>query len=230
MDDMTRDALILFFKYPERGRVKTRIAASFGDAFAFGLYVSFLKDILAMSDSVKADKIIVTDVHGDVPPDLLDMGTGYRTIRQKGEDIGVRMLNAFLQIFDMGYCRAVLIGGDSPDLPAELIQRSLNSLITHDAVLGKSVDGGYYLIGLKKETCLAEFFRGIQWSTPSVFQETVFKMIESGMSIYLLPEWNDIDDKDDLVCFDNEKSQKGISLHTSEFLYRSQKINKTIDP
>lgn len=224
---MTANALILFFKYPERGRVKTRLASSFGEDFAFGLYVSFLKDILAMSDDVKTDKIIITDVHGDVPPHLLDMGTGYPTIRQKGKDIGIRMLNAFLQIFDMGYHRAVLIGSDSPDLPAEFIQRALNSLLTHDVVLGKSSDGGYYLIGLKRETCLAEFFSDIPWSTPLVFQKTIVKMIDSGKSIHLLPEWNDIDEKDDLAQFYNQKSQKISSLHTIEFLDRDS-IDKQI--
>ncbi|MBF0202546.1 MAG: TIGR04282 family arsenosugar biosynthesis glycosyltransferase [Desulfamplus sp.] len=213
----TTDALILFFKYPEQGRVKTRLASSFGQAFALELYVSFLKDILAMSSSVQADKIIVTDVWGDIPAHMLDMGTGYRTMLQQGEDIGIRMFNAFLQIFDMGYQRAVLIGGDSPDLPAEFIQRALNALFSHDAALGKSTDGGYYLIGFKNETCLPQFFQGIQWSTQYVFQDTVVKMSQAGKTIYLLPEWNDIDEKDDLISFYNQKSQKQIS-HTIEFL------------
>lgn len=73
---MTPDALILFFKYPERGRVKTRLASSFGEDFVLGLYCSFIKDILSMSESVKADKIIVIGVNGNVPSHLLDLGTG----------------------------------------------------------------------------------------------------------------------------------------------------------
>lgn len=220
-ENMTPDALILFFKYPERGRVKTRIAASLGEDFALGLYAAFIQDILAMSASVGADKIIVTDVQGGLPPHGLDMGTGYRTLRQKGGDIGIRMLNAFLQVFDMGYHRAVLIGGDCPDLPAEFIHRSLNALIPHDVVLGKSMDGGYYLIGLKSETCAAEFFIGIPWSTSWVFRKTADKVLESGKSLYLLPEWQDTDEKDDLARFDTEKSPKDISLYTAEFLRRN---------
>jgi rSAM/selenodomain-associated transferase 1 len=220
---MTDDALILFFRYPERGRVKTRLAASFGEDFALGLYVSFVKDILAMAASVSTDIVIITDVYGDVPQHLLGMGTGYPVMRQKGKDIGTRMLNAFLQIFDMGYQRAVLIGSDSPDLPAEFIQRALNSLLTYDVVLGNSADGGYYLIGFTRGTCLTEFFCGVSWGTSLVFQETIDKIIESGKSIYFLPEWYDIDEKDDLIRFYNQKSQEDNSLYTVQFLDRNMK-------
>lgn len=208
--------------------VKTRLASSMGEDFALGLYSSFIKDILTMSGSVRADKIIVIDGHYDAPTHLLDLGTGYRMIRQKGEDIGIRMLNAFLQIFDLGYHRAVLIGSDSPDLPAELIEKAIISLITEDIVLGRSTDGGYYLIGFKKETCSAEYFSGISWSTPLVFQQTIKKIVESKKSVSLLPDWIDIDDRGDLKLFYDETLKRAdTSLHTMKYLTNSIK-NKHI--
>ena len=55
------NVLILFLKYPERKMVKTRIAASLGDDFAFGLYTAFVKDLLVMAGFVEADKILAID-------------------------------------------------------------------------------------------------------------------------------------------------------------------------
>lgn len=215
---MTSDALILFCKYPEPSRVKTRIALYFGDDFAVGLQSSFLQDILSMSTEVTADKIIVIDASDSVPSQLLDMETGYKTIRQKGEDIGVRMSNAFLQVFEMGYCRAVLIGSDSPDLPSEFIQNALDSLIVHDAALGESMDGGYYLIGFQKEKFDPDFFKNIEWISPWVYQQTFCKIRDSKRSIYRLPRCWDIDDKDDLVWFYNRKIKENASSHTIDFI------------
>ena len=84
------------------------------------------------------------------------------------------------------------------DLPEELIHEAFSSLETHDAVVGPSVDGGYYLIGFRNDAFLPEVFEGIQWSTDTVFEET-FKILEQAeLSVCKLLEWRDIDTLSDL--------------------------------
>jgi len=60
-------------------------------------------------------------------------------------------------------------------------------------VLGKSEDGGYYLIGLK--AAHAAPFERITWSTKSVFQETVERVQSAGLELVELPTWYDVDDE-----------------------------------
>ena len=213
------NALILFLKYPEQKRVKTRIAASLGDDFAFGLYTAFIKDLLVIAGFVGADKILAIDGPASDPIASLDFGTGYSVIRQNGTDIGDRMLNAFIYVFNSGYKKAVLIGSDLPGMPAALVENAFVALDTTDAAIGRSTDGGYYLIGFRKETCSPDYFKGITWSTSSVFQQTIEKFSRSKKSVYILPEWIDIDNHNDLKKFYERNSNKtGTALYTMKYL------------
>jgi hypothetical protein len=71
-------------------------------------------------------------------------------------------------------------------------------LCTNDVVLGPAYDGGYYLIGFRRETFLPEAFDGIPWGTEAVYMETLNKLEMGGLSVESLPRWNDIDTPDDL--------------------------------
>jgi glycosyltransferase A (GT-A) superfamily protein (DUF2064 family) len=90
--------------------------------------------------------------------------------------------------------RVVLIGSDSPDLPAEFIAEAFSSLATHDVVLGPSADGGYYLVGAARR--VPPIFEGIAWSTPDVWPQTVALL--SGCRWCQLPRWYDVDTGEDL--------------------------------
>jgi rSAM/selenodomain-associated transferase 1 len=223
------NALILFLKYPERKMVKTRIAAKFGDDFAFGLYTAFIKDLLVTAGFVEADKILAIDGPSGAIIDSLDFGTGYPVIQQNGKDIGERMLNAFIYVFNAGYNNAVLIGSDLPGLPAALLENAFAVLNTADAVIGRSTDGGYYLIGFRKETCSPDYFQGIKWSASSVFQRTMDKFSRLEKNVYMLPEWIDIDDHYDLKQFYERNSNKtGTTLYTMKYLTEAIENNNII--
>jgi glycosyltransferase A (GT-A) superfamily protein (DUF2064 family) len=129
------------------------------------------------------------------------------------------MLNAFIYVFNSGYKKAVLIGSDLPGLPAAFVENAFLALDTADAVIGRSTDGGYYLIGFRKETCSPDYFKGITWSTSSVYQRTIKKFSRSKKSLYMLPEWIDIDDHNDLKKFYERNSNKtGTALYTMKYL------------
>ncbi len=130
---------------------------------------------------------------------------------QRGDDLGERMKNAFKTIFSRGSTRAVLIGSDMPDLPGSSIDEAFTSLKNHDAVLGPSYDGGYYLIGFRSDSFLPEVFDGIAWSTPVVFQQTLAILHGSKYRVHTLQKRRDIDTFDDLKAFfyDNLSSSPG---------------------
>jgi len=89
---------------------------------------------------------------------------------------------------------AIIIGTDIPTLPAENLQMAFKQLSYHDIVLGPSLDGGYYLIGLKKPH--REIFINIDWGSNWVLNQTVCKINKMHLKASFIPRWYDVDDQD----------------------------------
>jgi uncharacterized protein len=220
---VTKNALILFLKYPERGAVKTRLAGTLGNDLTFELYQCFLKDISAILTKVKAEKIIVYS--GPEHVSFSDF-PGLQCLRQRGADIGERMYFAFLDVFAQGFERCVLIGSDIPDLPAVLVNDAFDKLGSADVVLGPGTDGGYYLVGCKQGSLRQGIFSNIPWSTALVFSETLERIDESGLESAMLSQWSDIDDYDDLKIFYERNINRSTTSQIMKFLNAKRIINE----
>ncbi len=198
MDDR---CLLFFVKSPEKGKVKTRLAASIGDERALKFYKVFLLNIL--SNLNKGTFLFYLCFF---PADALDslrqwLGEDYLYTPQQGEDLAERMKNGFMEAYTMGFKRVVLIGSDIPDLPLEFIEEAFTSLKEKDAVIGPSLDGGYYLIGFKDKTFSSQVFKGIPWSTERVFEQTTKILEREGLTVHFLKPLRDIDKVEDLGNF-----------------------------
>ncbi len=212
---MKEDALILFFKYPEHGSVKTRLARALGDDLAYELYSHFLADIATMAGNVEAEKVMAYAGPDDVVfPDFPTV----RVIRQRGKDIGERMYNAFLDVFALGFKRAALIGSDCPDLPARMINQAFTKLAAADVVFGPGTDGGYYLIGCNRDSLSKSMFSGIPWSTDAVFTETLKRAAREGLVCVQLEPWSDIDELDDLRQYYIRNKNTTLMSQTMKYL------------
>lgn len=189
--------LLLFLKAPRPGRVKSRLAVSLGEANALILYRAFVEDLLETIDGTRMPCRIF--VH---PPDAIPAVAAWLGERsylpQEGADLGERMLNAFRAIFAEGCSRAVLIGSDLPDLPAGLLLDAFAGLDRSDAVIGPAQDGGYYLVGFRRESFDPEIFQGTSWGGPDVFDRTMTHFRKSRSSVHILPPWRDMDTAEDL--------------------------------
>lgn len=191
----------IFTKFPEKGKVKTRLAQDIGMDHAASLYALFVADII---ETLKISGLpFKVCFH---PPDSLKrfmhwLGNDLIYYQQTGEDLGTRIKNAFIQTFSEGVQKAIIIGSDLPDLTLPLINEAFDSLKTAQAVIGPSYDGGYYLIGFRDCSFAHGVFQGINWSTGTVFKETMKIFQESGISVHVLPEQRDIDTLDDLRSF-----------------------------
>lgn len=194
---MTRKALIIFAKNPEAGKVKTRLAATMGDDVALKVYQKLIAITIDNTKDFPADKFVFYSdfIHED---DEWDPAQYVKRL-QLGNDLGERMYNAFEHIFKDGYEHVVIIGTDCPALTAALHSDAFSSLEHHDVVAGPAADGGYYLLGLKKNQ--EHLFVNMQWSTSTVLTETLERLRRIGFSFYLLPVLSDIDEEKDLVSF-----------------------------
>jgi uncharacterized protein len=182
------------------GRVKTRIAASVGDEQALGIYGKLLditRENVQGLDCVKY--LFYSDFIDEYDQWLSESFLKYC---QEGEDLGVRMKNAFKTVFDVPFpieMKVVISGSDCPELDKIVIDMAFKSLDEHDFVLGPTFDGGYYLLGMKKFN--AEIFNHIPWSTEQVLSSTLNSLDYQGLSYYLLPLLNDIDTHSDWTDF-----------------------------
>jgi glycosyltransferase A (GT-A) superfamily protein (DUF2064 family) len=98
-----------------------------------------------------------------------------------------------------GAGRSVIIGTDVPELEAATVIDAFDRLDSHDVVIGPSTDGGYYLLGMNRPT--KEIFKGIKWSTDSVYRESIKRLDLLSLSYSVLPELADIDTKGDYARY-----------------------------
>lgn len=191
-------ALIIFIKNPVLGKVKTRLASSVGDSPALEIYKGLLDHTKIVSLQVDAARLLFysdkVERH-DLWPEKK-----YSKSLQSGIDLGERMLNAFKQATE--YDKKIIIGSDCPGITPELIDQAYTALDYHDVVIGPSVDGGYYLLGMND--LIPELFEHMPWSTDQVLLETV-KILQQKRLLYkLLPLLRDVDTLED---WENEKNK-----------------------
>jgi len=192
-----RDYLIIFAKEPQRGRVKTRLEGYLTKSGCVSLYKAFLKDTIELARKIKGkQKIIAFDPDSGRPEYLKKNAPGFSLLRQKGRGLGRRMHNVFKTAKQQGAKNTVIIGSDSPNLPAGVIKRAFLELRHNDLVIGPSSDGGYYLIGLRGPC--PEIFSGIKWSSHKVFDHTLKKAKRLKKKVALLESWYDVDTPESL--------------------------------
>ncbi len=204
--------ILLFVKYPEKGKVKTRLAKDIGQDFALYLYENFVLDILEKLSGCSHNLIIYYYPRRDISSVKKWLGDRYFYSPQNGENLGERMRNAFDNVFSEGFSEVIIIGSDIPDLPIELIDKAFNEMDKHDAVIGPSYDGGYYLIGMKKEKFLPEIFEKIEWGTEQVFDDTMRIFGKEKYNVYVLQKMRDIDTIDDLKSFYERNKANDFSI------------------
>lgn len=119
-----------------------------------------------------------------------------RFLPQPEGDFAARLWYGFAELAARGYRRIVVLGSDSPQVPAARITAAFAALETRDVALGPARDGGYYLLG--QRVCPADLFTGIQMSTPRVAAETLARAAALGLSVAMLPESFDVDEPADL--------------------------------
>ena len=182
----------------------------------------FVKDLLFTLNKTKYSKIICY-----YPKDKIDkfktwLGKNYRYYPQSGENLGQRMKSCFEFAFKQGFENVIVIGSDSPDLSENIFKKAFLGLKENDSVIGPTYDGGYYLLGFKKNSYSSEVFNGINWSTKTVFEETMNKLNSVNIKTKILENWGDIDTIEDLNQFYKKyKDIKNFNSETITFLKKN---------
>ena len=189
-----RPLLLIFYRNPELGKVKTRLAKTVGNEKALKIYQQLAEHTRQITRSLKCDKAVYyshTVEKQDVWPNNI-----FQKRVQQGADLGEKMQHAFAEGFASNYGPICVIGTDCLELTAEIIDQAFHELRHHDAVIGPARDGGYYLLGMKKLYPI--LFENKTWSTDSVCSDTLADFGNLRVTHYALPTLTDVDEEKDL--------------------------------
>ena len=117
---------------------------------------------------------------------------------QEGKNLGDKMKNAFISVYKNTNCPAILFGSDIPQIDKNLLELYIDKLKEFPAVIGPSIDGGYYLIGFQKKIFTEDTFKNVDWSTSKVYEQTISKFKKNNINYYTGPVLQDIDNAEDL--------------------------------
>jgi rSAM/selenodomain-associated transferase 1 len=185
----------MILKAPRTGMVKTRLAREIGDERAAAVYRA-----LAEHQAIAIPANWEVSVHFTPADAAEEMETWLgpylpslaRFVPQCEGDLGQRLREAVDAEFQRGANRVFLIGGDCPGISHDYLAKADEELNNSDLVIGPATDGGYVLLGLKRQ-CVA-LFENIAWSTQAVFDQTMVAARHHSLSTRLLPVLEDIDD------------------------------------
>lgn len=193
---MVMTQIIIFAKYPEAGRAKTRLQPALGKAGSAQMARKLL--LHTVTQAVATGFEVMLCVSPD-PDDScwqeLPLPTSLKWSAQVAGDLGERMTAATTAALANGE-QVLLIGTDCPDLTTDMLHEAAQRLAEHNAVVIPAFDGGYVLLGLRQLD--ASIFQDIVWSTATVAQLTVQKIKALGWSLAMLKPLHDIDEPEDL--------------------------------
>jgi len=190
---MNKNALIIIAKYPEKGKVKTRVRGLSDDQ-----RVELYKKLLTLTMK-KLSSIPAIDTFIAFAPESAEeyfIHFGIKLIPLPERDLGAGMFRAFERVFSAGYKKAALVGADIPDLSPSIVLNAIDLLSTHDLVFGPAADGGYYLVGMRK--LIKEVFEDVPWSSDQTLKKSLDQSKKFNYSIGFTVTLRDIDTIEDI--------------------------------
>ncbi|MBE9208493.1 TIGR04282 family arsenosugar biosynthesis glycosyltransferase [Nostoc sp. LEGE 06077] len=203
LSEVQQQHLIIFTRYPEPGKTKTRLIPALGSVGAANLQQQMTEyTLLQVQELQKAIGISVevrfTGGNLQLMQDWLGLELLYKS---QGEgDLGSRMARSLFDAFQKSAEYGIIIGTDCPGMTSQILATAFQQLQTVDLVLGPAIDGGYYLIGVRR--LIPELFANIDWGTSQVLKQTVAIAEKIGVSHTYLPALADVDRPEDLSLWE----------------------------
>lgn len=198
------NAIIIFVKNPELGKVKTRLAATIGPEKALAIYKYLMQHTREVTSQTEADKYLFYSNKIEESDEWSNL-VFHKLVQDESVDLGQKMFTAFAHLLNKGYEKVLIVGSDCLELSPEIISTAWEHLEDNSAVIGPAEDGGYYAIGFrfeKENACdtqtLEKVFLGKQWSHHAVFDEACDALKQQQKRYALLPTLNDVDEEDDV--------------------------------
>ena len=198
MESSISNALIIFVRNTELGKVKTRLSKDLGDEKTLAVYKYLLQYTADVAVNVKCHRFIFYSDYVHLTDNFDD--ACFTKFVQSGNDLGERMQDAFDKVFALGHKHVCIIGSDCYKLQVDHLQQAFKNLEENDTVIGPAKDGGYYLLGIKQTHSF--IFQNKIWGTSTVFDDTIAGFSQNNMTYHELEQLDDIDTIEDLLSTD----------------------------
>jgi rSAM/selenodomain-associated transferase 1 len=199
------NAIIIFIKNPQLGKVKTRLAATVGNEKALEIYMSLMAHTENICHQLDAQKYVYYSDFID-NNDIWSNDVYNKLVQNESNDLGEKMALAFRDTLRENHQKVLIIGSDCLELTEPIINEAFLQLSNNKVVIGPANDGGYYLIGFDfykiGELCgevLRQVFLDKQWSHSEVCKEAIDACKSLGLTIAKLPLLTDIDEEKDYL-------------------------------
>lgn len=196
--------IILFTRFPEPGKTKTRLIPALRADGAAALHRQLTEHALREARNQDIANVEVAWTGGGEPATRAWLGPDISLHEQTTGDLGERMSAALRRAFSNGVMEALIVGSDCPDIDSSTYAAAFNALRDHDLVLGPAVDGGYYLIGLRASAgpALEDLMKGMEWSTNRVLADTLERARRAHLRVAQLATLADVDVPSDLIVWE----------------------------
>ncbi len=185
-------------KEPRPGRVKTRLGRDIGMVPAAWWFRHQTARLIRRLDDPRWQMTLAVSPDAEGLQSRIWPGHLPRMPQGTG-DLGDRMAR-ILRLAPPG--PVLVIGGDIPGITASHIERGFRALGDHDAVFGPAIDGGYWLVGLKRTLPpSAGLLQGVRWSTRHALADSMASLPD--MRIALVDTLRDVDTAADLAAFNS---------------------------
>jgi uncharacterized protein len=205
-----RECLIIFARYPELGKVKTRLISAIGAELATSIYTEMAEHTLEQARTLQNRRshlvIQVWFTGGSKAQMQAWLGRDLSYQEQIEGTLGDRMASAVETAIAQGYESVAIVGTDCPELEVEILDQGFKALQKSELVLGQATDGGYYLIGMQR--FIPELFANIPWSSDQVYSKTVDLAEKLDLIRADLPPLSDVDFAPDLEIWEKVKLSK----------------------
>ncbi|MGO8744649.1 MAG: TIGR04283 family arsenosugar biosynthesis glycosyltransferase [Thermoguttaceae bacterium] len=204
--------LIIFTRYPEPHKTKTRLIPALGAEGAARLQREMTLHALRWAKELAKDVRVSVEVRfegGDEPRMRQDFGSEFPYYAQGSGDLGSRMARAVRDAIQGGARRVIVVGSDCPGITAGVVAGAFDRLAGCDLVLGPAGDGGYYLIGLQRE--IPGLFASMPWGSERVLRESLRRAAELALSVSLLETLGDVDRPEDLAVWQRVQGRPGAT-------------------
>jgi uncharacterized protein len=189
--------LVIMAKAPRPGTVKTRLTPSLPLEAVAAFYGSLLSDTLTLARSLGGVEIAIMCPNSDVHELARLAGHGAQVIAQQGEGLAAGLTSVFAHFASDPQRRIIAFNSDSPHLPPSVLEEAFETLAAHDLVVGRTYDGGYYLVGAKAS--YPTLFSGDGIGTSSALERLLSRASLLELGVGFADPFYDIDVVDDLI-------------------------------
>ncbi len=198
--DSRQGAIAIFVKTPGYSPLKTRLAASIGQALAEEFHMLSATAVAAVVELVAKQKPVFPHWAVAEATALSDPSWNqFPTLSQGTGNLGARLAHVN-QILSAKYDYVIFLGADAPQLPVDYLIQAVDYLSDFtdrpQFVLGPARDGGFYLFGT--QMCLSQkTWLNIPYSESNT-AEKLLEQIQGQGDVHQLPVLTDVDTVDEL--------------------------------